>query len=117
MLTVSRGRIDGEYHHEKEYDVAVVGINGAQKNFVCTNKGVLYDTSTNYRRNSVKKISFYYYDDFVFGKHVYQLCKRKYHRKVYQQDRKTPIFDICVAVFYSGYHCFCRCGGKYVSGI
>ena len=29
-LTVSRGRIDGEYHLEKEYDVAVVGINGAQ---------------------------------------------------------------------------------------
>lgn len=29
-LTVSRGRIDGEYHLEREYDVAVVGINGAQ---------------------------------------------------------------------------------------
>ena len=29
-LTVSRGVIDGEYHLEREYDVAVVGINGAQ---------------------------------------------------------------------------------------
>lgn len=29
-LTVSRGMMDGEYHLEREYDVAVVGINGAQ---------------------------------------------------------------------------------------
>ena len=29
-LTVSQGVIDGEYHLEREYDVAVVGINGAQ---------------------------------------------------------------------------------------
>ena len=29
-LTVSRGVIDGEYHLEREYDVVVVGINGAQ---------------------------------------------------------------------------------------
>ena len=29
-LAVSRGVIDGEYHLEQEYDVVVVGINGAQ---------------------------------------------------------------------------------------
>lgn len=29
-LTASRGMMDGEYHLEREYDVAVVGINGAQ---------------------------------------------------------------------------------------
>ena len=29
-VTVSRGVIDREYHLEREYDVVVVGINGAQ---------------------------------------------------------------------------------------